>query len=78
MMSSAGGLRVAVGPNAQHRLDDHPPHRLCRVGAARRSMILLSAIFSFAMQRGLRPDIPCAGVWRYKLGKSERYLSAAE
>lgn len=47
-------------------------------GAARLSMILLSAIFSFAMQRGLRPDSPCAGVRRYKPGKSERYLSAAE
>jgi integrase len=41
-------------------------------------MILLSAIFSFAMQRGLRPDSPCAGVRRYKPGKSERYLSPAE
>jgi len=47
-------------------------------GAARLSMILLSAIFSFAMQRGLRSDIPCAGVRRYKPGKSERYLCAAE
>ena len=47
-------------------------------GAARLSMILLSAIFSFAMQRGLRPDSPCAGVRRYKPGKSERYLSPAE
>ncbi len=47
-------------------------------GAARLSMILLSAIFSFAMQRGLRPDIPCVGVRRYKPGKSERYLSTAE
>jgi integrase len=47
-------------------------------GAARLSMILLSAIFSFAFQRGLRPDIPCVGVRRYKPGKSERYLSTAE
>jgi integrase len=41
-------------------------------------MILLSAIFSFAIGRGLRPDNPCAGVPRYRPGKSERYLSAAE
>ena len=47
-------------------------------GAARLSMILLSAIFSFAMRRGLRSDNPCAGVRRYKPGKSERFLSAAE
>jgi integrase len=47
-------------------------------GAARLSMILLSAIFNFAVQRGLRADNPCAGVRRYKPGKSERYLTAAE
>jgi integrase len=47
-------------------------------GAARLSMILLSAIFSFAISRGLRADNPCSGVRRYKPGKSERFLSAAE
>jgi integrase len=47
-------------------------------GAARLSMILLSAIFNFALRRGLRDDNPCAGVPRYKPGKSERYLTAAE
>jgi integrase len=47
-------------------------------GAARLSMILLSAIFSFAVRRGLRSDNPCAGVRRYKPGKSERFLSAVE
>jgi integrase len=47
-------------------------------GAARLSMILLSAIFAFALRRGLRGDNPCVGVRRYKPGKSERYLTAAE
>src|SRR5215472_1704548 len=47
-------------------------------GAARLSMILLSAIFTFAVRRGLREDNPCVGVRRYKPGKSERYLSRAE
>jgi integrase len=47
-------------------------------GAARLSMILLSAIFTFALRRGLRDDNPCAGVRRYKPGKSERYLTATE
>jgi len=47
-------------------------------GAARLSMILLSAIFSFAIQRALRTDNPCAGVRRYKAGHSERFLSPAE
>jgi integrase len=48
------------------------------IGAARLSMILLSAIFSFATQRELRPDNPCVGVRRYKPGKSERFLTSAE
>jgi integrase len=47
-------------------------------GAARLSMILLSAIFSFAVHRGLRTDNPCSAVARYKPGKSERFLLAAE
>jgi integrase len=47
-------------------------------GAARLSMILLSAIFSFAVGRGLRADNPCSGVRRHKPGKSERFLSVAE
>jgi integrase len=47
-------------------------------GAARLSMILLSAIFNFAIRRGLRADNPCAGVRRYKPGKAERYLTVAE
>jgi site-specific recombinase XerD len=41
-------------------------------------MILLFAIFSFAIQRGLRADNPCAGVRRYQPGKSERFLSPTE
>ena len=47
-------------------------------GAARLSMILLSAIFSFARARGLRVDNPCSGVKRYKPRNPERFLSAAE
>jgi integrase len=47
-------------------------------GAARLSMILLSAIFSFAARHALRADNPCSGVRRYKPGKCERFLSSAE
>lgn len=47
-------------------------------GAARLCMILLSAIFSFAVRRGLRSDNPCSGVKRYKPAKYERYLTTVE
>ena len=47
-------------------------------GAARLTMMLVSAIFSFAKPRGLRSDNPCAGVARFKPGRSERFLSPAE
>lgn len=47
-------------------------------GAARLTMMLLSAVFSFAVSRGLRRDNPCVGVARFKPGRSERFLSAAE
>jgi integrase len=47
-------------------------------GAARLTMMLLSAIFSFAISRGLRQDNPCVGVARFKPGRFERFLSAVE
>jgi integrase len=47
-------------------------------GAARLTVMMLSAIFSFAVARGLRRDNPCTGVRRFKPSSKERFLSAAE
>jgi integrase len=71
---------VAAGRTAADRKTGHRGRSIVTggQGAARLSMILLSAMFSFAVKRGLRADNPCVGVGRYKPGKSERYLTAAE
>jgi integrase len=71
---------VATGRTARDRKTGYRGRSIVTggTGAARLSMILLSAISSFAVRRGLRSDNPCAGVRRYKPGKSERFLSAAE
>lgn len=71
---------VAAGKTAKDQKTGYRGRSIVRGGngAARLSMILLSAIFSFAVRRGLRADNPCSGVRRYKPGKSERFLSAAE
>jgi integrase len=47
-------------------------------GAARFGVALLGSIFTFAVQRGLRPDNPAWGVKKYQSRKMERFLSAAE
>lgn len=47
-------------------------------GAATRTVGLLGGIFAFAVRRKLRPDNPVQGVQRFKDGRNERYLSAAE
>lgn len=47
-------------------------------GVANRSLILLSAIFNFAIMRGMRPDNPCRGVKKYPGETKERFLTAAE
>ena len=41
-------------------------------------MALLSAILSFAVDRGITDKNPVLGVKRYREGRRERYLSAAE
>jgi integrase len=71
---------VAAGRTATDRKTGYRGRSIVTggAGAARLSMILLSAIFSFAVRRGLRPDNPCVGVARFKPGKSERFLSVAE
>jgi integrase len=47
-------------------------------GVATRTVGLLGAIFSFALQQGLRGDNPCARVRRFADGRRERRLSDAE
>jgi integrase len=71
---------VAEGRTAADRKTGHRGRSIVTggKGAARLSLLLLSAVFSFAVRRGLRADNPCTGVAKFKPGKSERFLSAAE
>ncbi len=47
-------------------------------GTATKSVTLLSAIFTFAINRGFRPDNPCHGVKTYPSRKYERFLTPSE
>ena len=47
-------------------------------GVASKTVALLSAIFNFAIARGLCPDNPAQGVKTFKTQNAERFLSADE
>ncbi len=47
-------------------------------GAAVRALGLLGGIFTFAVDRGLRPDNPAHGIKRYPGRRKERFLSSVE
>lgn len=47
-------------------------------GTATRAMGLLGGIFTFAVDRGMRPDNPVHGVKKFKENRFERYLTAEE
>ena len=47
-------------------------------GTATKTVALLGAIFTFAVDRHLRPENPVRGVKTFKTRKSERFLSAEE
>ncbi len=47
-------------------------------GTATRTVGLLGGIFTFVVERGLRPDNPVRGVKRFKGKKFERFLSPSE
>ncbi len=47
-------------------------------GTASKAVTLLGAIFTFAVNRGLRPDNPVQGVQTFKATKYERFLSPVE
>ena len=47
-------------------------------GAAVRALGLLGGIFTFAVDRGLRPDNPAHGIKRYAGRRKERFLSSVE
>lgn len=53
---------------------------ITRKGSFNRSIPVLSVMMGYAEQLGLRPagSNPCRGTPRYKMGKMERFLSAAE
>jgi integrase len=47
-------------------------------GTATRTTNLLSAIFSYAISKGVRPDNPCKGIKRFAEGKRDRRFSDDE
>jgi integrase len=47
-------------------------------GAARESVVLLSSILGFAVNRKLRPENPALGVKKFRAHKRERFLSPKE
>jgi integrase len=68
--------KVRVASITQSQIEDFM--NTCSPGSAKRIMQLLSAIFTFAIQRKLRSDNPCKGIVRPKTVHKTRRLSVAE
>lgn len=70
---------VAAGKTASpHRSSKGGSRATGGKGAASQTVILLRAMFAFAMARALRSDNPAAGIKTFNVRKLERFLTAEE
>ncbi|MDR3497124.1 MAG: tyrosine-type recombinase/integrase [Ancalomicrobiaceae bacterium] len=72
---------VANGATAMDKKTDAKKGRAIVTGgkgAANQVVLLLSAIFTFAMSRQIRKDNPAIGVKKYQTNKGERFLTTEE
>jgi integrase len=71
--------RVAIRPRRSRAArSDHPAASPRTARASRQYVTLVSAIFAFAIERGLYADNPVRGVKKATVRKVERFLSEAE
>lgn len=72
---------VANGATAMNQKTDKAKGRAIVTGGkgvANQVVLLLSAIFAFAISRQIRTDNPATGVKKYPTGRGERYLTTDE
>lgn len=71
VMDGKTAVDVKTGPRGRARVTGGP-------GTAAKSVNLLSAIYSYAISKGLAKDNPCHGIERPSDQKRERYLTPSE